>query len=66
MVTNDNADKEKTTLVQSVVPLSLADAIEEDAKQDGRSVSNTIARILGSHYAKRLASKAKSARKLVA
>lgn len=53
--------KEETTLVQSVVPVSVAAEIEADSQDQGRSISNVIARILGGHYAKRLKAKAKKA-----
>jgi hypothetical protein len=52
-------DKEATTVAQSVIPLTVLAEIEADASAEGRSVSNVIARILGAHYAKRIANKPK-------
>ena len=51
----DANSAERTEVVQSVVPVVLADEIRKDAAKDDRSTSNVIARVLKSYYAKRLA-----------
>jgi hypothetical protein len=46
-------EKEKTVIVQAVVSATVAEDIEAEAQAEDRSISNTIARVLSLHYAKR-------------
>lgn len=56
MKTSGNTEerKEGTRIVQAVVPVSVASAIESEAKEDQTSDSHVIRRILSRHYAKRM------------
>lgn len=50
-----NEAREKTEVVQAVVPVAVANEIRKDKRDQGaRSVSNVVARILWGHYRKRV------------
>lgn len=63
---NPEQNKETQTgseVVSSSVPAEVAALIREDATSDDRSPSYVMCQILKAHYAKRLATKAKAARR---